>query len=160
MTELAKSEWAKVAKAKAAKAEQAMPEATKAELAKALANAELAKALAKAELAKALANAELANANLAKAEFATSELTTSELEPEFHDQHRIGLLTALKAALKVVSVDKVSSVLWAHLWLSDIDMLEDLVKHNVRQLKPLLVHAERPAAVVQKCEFINFYTFS
>jgi hypothetical protein len=119
--------------AKPAKAEPAMPEATKAELTK---------------------------ADLANAEFAMSELTISELEPEFRDQHRIDLLTSLKTALKVISVDKVTSVLWAHLWLSDIDMLEDLVRSNMRQIKSLLVHAERPAAVVKKCEFINFHTFS
>jgi hypothetical protein len=118
--------------AKPAKAEPAMPEATKAELTK---------------------------ADLANAEFAMSELTISELEPEFRDQHRIDLLTSLKTALKVISVDKVTSVLWAHLWLSDIDMLEDLVRSNMRQIKSLLVHAERPAAVVKKCEFISFYTF-
>src|SRR5256885_2065276 len=136
MSGLPESKWAKPAKA-----EPAMPEATKAELTKA--------DLAKADLAKA----DLANADLANAEFAMSELTISELEPEFRDQHRIDLLTALKAALKVISVDKVTSVLWAHLWLSDIDMLEDLVKSNMKQIRPLLVHAERPAAVVKKCEF-------
>ena len=119
--------------AKPAKAEPAMPEATKAELTK---------------------------ADLANAEFAMSELTISELEPEFRDQHRIDLLTALKTALKVIWVDKVTSVLWAHLWLSDIDMLEDLVRSNMKQIRPLLMHAERPAAVVKKCEFINFHTFS
>jgi hypothetical protein len=138
MSELPKSKWAKPAKA-----EPAMPEATKAEL-------------TKADLAKA----DLVNADLANAEFAMSELTISELEPEFRDQHRIDLLTALKAALKVISVDKVTSVLWAHLWLSDIDMLEDLVKSNVKQIRPLLVHAERPAVVVKKCEFMNFHTLS
>jgi hypothetical protein len=148
MPELPKSKWAKPAKA-----EPAMPEATKAELTKAeLTNADLAKA--------DLAKADLANADLANAEFAMSELTISELEPEFLDQHRIDLLTALKAALKVISVDKVTSVLWAHLWLSDIDMLEDLVKSNIKQIRPLLVHTERPAAVVKKCEFMNFHTFS
>src|SRR5256885_2036370 len=131
MSGLPESKWAKPAKA-----EPAMPEATKAEL-------------TKADLAKA----DLANADLANAEFAMSELTISELEPEFRDQHRIDLLTALKAALKVISVDKVTSVLWARLWLSDIDMLEDLVKSNMKQIRPLLVHAERPAAVVKKCEF-------
>jgi hypothetical protein len=119
--------------AKPAKAEPAMPEATKAELTK---------------------------ADLANADLAMSELTISELEPEFRDQHRIDLLTALKAALKVISVDKVTSVLWAHLWLSDIDMLEDLVRSNMNQIRFLLVLAERPAAVVKKCEFINFHTFS
>ena len=132
MSGLPESKWAKPAKA-----EPAMPEATKAELTK----------------------ADLANADLANAEFAMSELTISELEPEFRDQHRIDLLTALKAALKVISVDKVTSVLWAHLWLSDIDMLEDLVRSNMKQIRPLLMHAERPAAVVKKCEFISFYTF-
>jgi hypothetical protein len=89
-----------------------------------------------------------------------SELTIPELEPEFRDQHRIDLLTALEAALKGISVDKVTSILWAHLWLSDISMLEDLVKSNMKQIRPLLVHTERPATVVQKCELMNFHTFS
>jgi hypothetical protein len=178
MSELPKSKWAKPAKA-----EPAMPEATKAELTKAeltkadlakadlanavLANADLANAvLANADLANAvlanadLANAVLANADLANADLAMSELTISELEPEFRDQHRIDLLTALKAALKEIPVDKVTSVLWAHLWLSDIDMLEALVKSNMNYSLFFLVNAELPGAVVKKCEFMNFHTFS
>jgi Pentapeptide repeats (8 copies) len=163
MSELPKSKWAKPAKA-----EPAMPEATKAELTKAdLANAEPAMPEAtKAELTKAdLANADLANADLANTEFAMSELTISELtiselEPEFRDQHRIDLLTALKAALKEIPVDKVTSVLWAHLWLSDIDMLEALVKSNMNYSLFFLVNAELPGAVVKRCEFMNFHIFS
>jgi len=80
-------------------------------------------------------------------------------ETEFHDPGRIKLLTALKEALN----DNVSSTVWAYLWLSDIDKLMRLVDDAQRD--PYLVQAllritEIEGKIIQKCEFINFYTFS
>ena len=80
-------------------------------------------------------------------------------ETEFHDPERIEQLTALKALLNC----NVSSTIQAHLWLSDVENLRELV--NIAQIRPAFVISgfqatEKEARIVQKCEFRNFYTFS
>jgi hypothetical protein len=78
---------------------------------------------------------------------------------EFHDPERIELLTELKALVQC----NVTSTVHAHLWLSDIDELKALVK--TAQIKPISAEAvfgvtEKLAKIVEKCEFLNFCTFS
>ena len=86
-----------------------------------------------------------------------SELTTANTE--FHDPERIKLLTDLKALVK----RNVSSTIHAVLWLSDIDALKELV--NIAQTKSSVVitlfgSTEKNAKIIEKCKFVNFYTFS
>jgi len=80
-------------------------------------------------------------------------------ETEFRDPNRIKLLTALEEALR----NDQSPTVWAYLWLSDIDKLERLVNDTQRCRfvgQAILDGAVREGKVVEKCEFINVYTFS
>jgi hypothetical protein len=82
-----------------------------------------------------------------------SELATANTE--FRDPERIKLLTDLKALVKC----NVSSIVHAHLWLSDIDALKKLV--DVAQIGSSLAlsifeSTEKGAKTIQKCKFANF----
>ena len=81
------------------------------------------------------------------------------VETEFRDPNRIKLLTTLKETLR----NDQSPTIWAYLWLSDIDKLEKLVddaQSSSFKGQTQLDGAESFGKVVEKCEFINVYTFS
>jgi len=92
----------------------------------------------------------------------SSQHLLSELamvETEFRDPNRIKLLTTLKETLR----NDQSPAVWAYLWLSDIDKLEKLVddaQSSSFKGQATLDGAESHGKVVEKCEFINVYTFS
>ena len=80
-------------------------------------------------------------------------------ETEFHDPERINLLADLKTALK----HTVTSTVQAYLWLSDIDNLRRFVDDARRDdfaVKAVFDVIENRGKIVQKCERINFCTFS
>jgi hypothetical protein len=85
--------------------------------------------------------------------------STGGLEAEFQDPRRKELLQALKDAL---SVDTIRSIAWACLWLSDINMLEDIVAEA--RTMPLLVESdleniELQARLVSTCRLLVFILF-
>jgi hypothetical protein len=80
-------------------------------------------------------------------------------EAEFHDPERINLLEGLQTALK----HTVSSTIRAYLWLSDIDNLRRFVDDARRDdllVELVFEFLENRGKIVQKCECINFCTFS
>jgi hypothetical protein len=82
------------------------------------------------------------------------------VETELRDPNRIKLLTTLNETLR----SDQSPTVWAYLWLSDIDKLEKLVdgaqSSSSFMGQAVLDGAESHGKVVEKCEFINIYTFS
>ena len=81
-------------------------------------------------------------------------------EAEFRDPRRKQLLQALKDALPVYSI--IRPTVWACLWLSDIDKLEDLVTQA--QALPTMTQAalegiESQARIVPTCRSISLILF-
>ena len=73
------------------------------------------------------------------------------VETEFRDPNRIKLLTTLKETLR----NDQSPAVWAYLWLSDIDKLEEMLEEAQRRpifAKAFLMVTETHAKVIQKCE--------
>ena len=78
--------------------------------------------------------------------------------PEADVTNRIKLLTILKETLQ----DAVPPTVWACLWLSDMEKLEELVDQVQLQPCPWLAYfssIESNAKKVQICTFIDFYVF-
>ena len=77
-------------------------------------------------------------------------------EAEFHDSRRQQLLETLKRALNVDTIS--SPTVWACLWLSDIDRLQQLIPQSKRESDFTLSvfrDIENSGKIVQKCEFIK-----
>jgi hypothetical protein len=77
-------------------------------------------------------------------------------DAEFHDPERIELLEALKTALGVDVIP--SPTIWACLWLSDIDRLQDFVRFAQAYPFNLLGafrNMEQSVRMVQKCGFTH-----
>jgi hypothetical protein len=80
-------------------------------------------------------------------------------EAEFRITRRMSLLKTLKDVLHL----DVPPTVWACLWLSDIDRLEELVteaKRNPVSINALFLLIESGAKIVQKCGFPDFNVFS
>jgi hypothetical protein len=85
--------------------------------------------------------------------------STDGLEAEFNDPRRKELLQALKKVIPAVTIGRTA---WACLWLSDIDMLEDITA--LAQARPIfaqatLVAVELVARIVPICKLINLVLF-